>query len=117
MKLAKCIEIGNKCGLHTIEECYDNIYLHMQNIFKYEEIKKELLELQKDIFYDYPKYFCEIFDADIDDLVSRGWKINNDCSQCINYNCEQAAKYYGHPCNIYGQCIDNCKEFNKNEIK
>lgn len=28
MKLETCMQIGNDCGLYTIEECYDNIYRH-----------------------------------------------------------------------------------------
>lgn len=60
MKLKECLELGAACGLNTWEECYDNIYLHAGSIFKYDEIGKEILELQKDMFANDPDKFCEI---------------------------------------------------------
>ena len=63
MKLKTCMEIGKSCGLTKIEECYDNIYLHSSMIFKYQDINKEIEELQRDIFYHEPDLFCKIFNA------------------------------------------------------
>lgn len=34
-----------------------------------------------------------------------------DCSKCVNYNWEQAAKYFGHPCNLHGCLKDECTDF------
>ena len=76
MKLKECLEIGKECRLTTWEECYDNVYLHASNIFKYDEINKEILELQKDMFAINSDKFCEIFNATKEDLVNKGWKIN-----------------------------------------
>ena len=76
MKLKKCLELGKACGLTTWEECYDNIYLHAISIFNYSDINKEILELQKDMFAINPDKFCEIFNATKDDLINKGWDIN-----------------------------------------
>lgn len=80
MKLKECLELGKACGLTTWEECYDNIYLHAGNIFKYEEIKNEILELQKDMFAHDPDKFCDIFIASKEYLIGKGWKINKQQS-------------------------------------
>ena len=61
MKLKECMEIGEKCGLYSIEECYDNIVLHNLCLFKCDDILIEIEELQKDIFYNYPELFLNIF--------------------------------------------------------
>ena len=74
MKLAECMSIGNECGLFTIEECYDNIDFHSMSLFSYDSIGEELLELQKDIFYNYPDEFVRIFDATKEELINKGWK-------------------------------------------
>lgn len=76
MKLKECLELGKVCGLTTWEECYDNVYLHSSNIFKYDEINKEILELQKDMFAINPDKFCKIFDCNKENLINKGWKIN-----------------------------------------
>lgn len=78
MKLDECMRIGEVCGLDTVEQCYNNIDLHAISIFDYRNINKELLELQQDIFYKYPDLFCEIFDANKEDLISKGWKTKDD---------------------------------------
>ena len=54
---------GNReaCGLYSIEECYDNIILHNLRLFKCDDIFKEIEELQKDIFYNYPELFSNMF--------------------------------------------------------
>lgn len=75
MKLVICMKLGKSVGLKTVEECYDNVYLHSGMLFKYEDIDKEILELQQDIFYHDPDLFCKIFDSDKDDLLKKGWKI------------------------------------------
>ena len=74
MKLIECLDIGKECGLTTLKECYDNIFFHAQNIFKYEDIDKELLELQKDIFYHHPDEFCKIFNSTKEELINKGWE-------------------------------------------
>jgi hypothetical protein len=61
MKLKECMEIGKACELYSIEECYDNIILHNLCLFKCDDIFKEIEELQKDIFHNYPKLFSEMF--------------------------------------------------------
>ena len=66
---------GKSCALTKIEECYDNIYLHSSMIFKYQNINKEIEELQRDIFYHKPDLFCQIFDSTKEDLIKKGWKI------------------------------------------
>lgn len=76
MKLKECLELGKECGLTTWEECYDNVYLHSSSIFKYDEINKEILELQKDMFAINPDKFYEIFNATKKDLINKGWNIN-----------------------------------------
>lgn len=75
MTLETCMEIGKSCGLTKIEECYDNIYLHSSMIFKYQNINKEIEELQRDLFYHKPDLFCQIFDSTKEDLIKKGWKI------------------------------------------
>ena len=61
MRLKECMEIGKTCGLYSIEECYDNIILHRLSLFEYDDILKEIEELQKDIFYNYPELFSNMF--------------------------------------------------------
>lgn len=76
MTLEKCLDLGEACGLHTWEECYDNVYRHCGQIFSYTEINKEILELQQDMFRTDPDKFCQIFDSNKEDLISKGWKVN-----------------------------------------
>ena len=76
MILKECLELGKECGLTTWEECYDNVCLHASSIFKYDEINKEILELQKDMFAINSDKFCEIFNSTKEDLINKGWKIN-----------------------------------------
>ena len=73
MKLKECLELGKACGLTTWEECSDNVYLHAGSIFKYHEICKEILELQKDMFACVPDKFCHIFNSTKEYLISKGW--------------------------------------------
>lgn len=61
MRLKECMEIGKACGLYSIEECYDNIILHKLSLFKYDDISKEIEELQEDILYNYPDLFSDMF--------------------------------------------------------
>lgn len=49
MKLSEALEIGEACGLHTIEECVLNIELHGTAMFTYEQLHKELEELYQDL--------------------------------------------------------------------
>ena len=76
MKLKECLELGKICGLTTWEQCYNNVDLHAMSIFKYDEINKEILELQKDMFAINPDKFCEIFNVTKEDLINKGWNIN-----------------------------------------
>lgn len=78
MKLKECMEIGKACGLYSIEECYDNIILHSLSLFKYDDISKEIKELQKDIFYNYPDLFCNIFSTKKEDWLIKGWRIKDE---------------------------------------
>ena len=55
---------------------YDNVYLYAGNIFNYDEIGKEILELQKDMFACDPDKFCQIFNSIKEDLISKGWCVN-----------------------------------------
>ena len=73
MKLQICLELGEDCGLHTWEECYDNVYMHAGQIFSYDRIAAELLELQKEMFKTDPDKFCEIFNSNKEDLINKGW--------------------------------------------
>lgn len=75
MKLAECLAIGKDCGLNTIAECYDYVELHYDSLFKIENLDKEILELQQDIFYHDPDEFCRIFNSTKEDLLSKGWKV------------------------------------------
>lgn len=61
MRLKECMEIGKECELYSIEECYDNIILHRLSLFEYDDISKEIEELQKDILYNYPDLFSDMF--------------------------------------------------------
>lgn len=61
MKLKECMEIGKACELYSIEECYDNIILHRLSLFEHNDILKEIEELQKDILYNYPDLFSDMF--------------------------------------------------------
>lgn len=76
MKLKECLEIGKTCGLTTLEECYDNVYLHASSLFKYDEIGKEILELQQDMFACDPDKFCQIFNSTKEELIAKGWIVD-----------------------------------------
>lgn len=48
MKLKIACEIGKECELFTLEEAIRNIELHANQIFNYDELNKELFELEKE---------------------------------------------------------------------
>ncbi|RLG42593.1 MAG: hypothetical protein DRO05_00520 [Thermoproteota archaeon] len=48
MKLKEAIELGKALGLETPEEAINNVLMHSLNLFKYEDIPKELRELIAD---------------------------------------------------------------------
>lgn len=73
MKLQTCLDLGKECGLHTWAECYDNVFMHAGQIFSYDRIPVELLELQQEMFKTDPDKFCEIFNSNKEDLISKGW--------------------------------------------
>ena len=50
MKLAQAIEIGKSCGLTTLNEIVYNIKLHAIQLFDYDNIDKELQELDEDVY-------------------------------------------------------------------
>ena len=52
MTLKECIELGAACGLKTVEECYDNVMLHCNMLFKYETMLEEMKKLDEE-FYEY----------------------------------------------------------------
>ena len=45
MKLKEAIEIGEECGLYTLEECVRNIELHSTQFFAYTKVIQELNKL------------------------------------------------------------------------
>lgn len=45
MKLKDCLEFGKDLGLKTVKDAYINTDYHAIQIFKYEDIYKELKEL------------------------------------------------------------------------
>ena len=78
MKLKECMELGKECGLQSIGECYLNIEIHALSLFSYEDINKEILELQKDLFYHEPDIFCKMFKATKEELISKGWETKTE---------------------------------------
>jgi hypothetical protein len=48
MKYKEAKEIGDECGLYTNQEIIDNIIYHAMNLFVYDDIDKELMELLVD---------------------------------------------------------------------
>ncbi len=45
MKLKECLELGLECGLKDVGDAYMNVYCHAMNLFKYDEISKEISEI------------------------------------------------------------------------
>lgn len=45
MKLKDCLELGKDLGAETVRDAYLNVDYHAIQIFKYDEIYKELKEL------------------------------------------------------------------------
>lgn len=73
MTLQTCLEIGYACGLETWEECYDNIDYHASSLFGWNDIGKELLELQKDMYHTDKEKFCKIFKVTKEEMKQKGW--------------------------------------------
>ena len=66
MTLNECIEMGRECGLTTLGEAYDNVSIHATSLFKWEDIEKEIQELNNEIGAKYG--FKEISD-NIDEIL------------------------------------------------
>ena len=49
MKLKDCLELAGECGLPTLGEALDNVWLHAGNLFLYDEMRQELDELKADL--------------------------------------------------------------------
>lgn len=49
MKLKEACDIADACGLETLGEAVMNIELHSTSLFVYDEIDKEIQELESDI--------------------------------------------------------------------
>ena len=49
MKLKEAVEIGLECGLGTLGEAIDNIFIHSMNLFPYTKIEQETSELINDL--------------------------------------------------------------------
>jgi hypothetical protein len=56
MKLAAAIDLGNACGLLSIEECVDNVLMHAPSLFLYSAMEDECAELEAEwkAHPDYP---------------------------------------------------------------
>lgn len=55
MTLYEACEIGYTCGLTTIGECIDNVYIHQYNLFDYDDAYFELQELFKEVKHQHCK--------------------------------------------------------------
>ena len=53
MKLKECLEFGIECGMKTLGDAYLNIDIHAMNIFKYDELTKEMNELTEEYNHYY----------------------------------------------------------------
>ena len=49
MTLYDACDIGYSMGLETIDECITNILIHSMNIFPYDDITDELMELHQEV--------------------------------------------------------------------
>ena len=47
MDLREAMKLGRVCGLRTIPECVNNVFLHATSLFRYEDINRELDELKR----------------------------------------------------------------------
>lgn len=45
MKLIKALELGEDCGLGTVEEAIRNVHFHAPSLFVWDKIQEELNEL------------------------------------------------------------------------
>lgn len=48
MKLIKALEIAKDCELETVDDAIKNIYYHSMNLFAYEDMNREEIELNND---------------------------------------------------------------------
>ena len=45
MQLRLCLSVAEDCDLETVGEAISNIKIHAGNLFSYDEVKSELIEL------------------------------------------------------------------------
>jgi hypothetical protein len=65
MKLITALEAGLFCGLTSIGECVENTYIHLPNLFPYEEMAGEMTEI-----YDGVTEFCNKYSMNKDDFYN-----------------------------------------------
>lgn len=71
MKLRDCLETGWICGLEEVGEAINNVLLHDQNLFSYENLGKEEKEL-----FDEINTFQVMDDEKIKDVLLRLFNVN-----------------------------------------
>lgn len=71
MDLKSCFESALACGLTTVGEAFNNIYLHAPQIFSYGEMKDEVEELAIEI----DKYALAPETLIIEHIEDRGWEL------------------------------------------
>ena len=64
MGLDEAVRIGRFCGLHSVEECINNVRLHASSLFRYSSIGKELEQLHE----DYDLYLDGHYKLDIEKI-------------------------------------------------
>lgn len=69
MKLIKCLELGEECGLTTVIEALRNVDIHASSLFVYDKIDYECDELIQE--YE-------------DILLSRGFNQNSSITEVID---------------------------------
>lgn len=67
MKLEEAIDIGAVCGLMTVEESVRNIDHHAMQLFKYDDIAKQLTEL----YDEYNDYLHDKLELDIEAIQKK----------------------------------------------
>lgn len=70
MKLKECLELASTCGLKDLKEAYYNVYLHAGQMFEYDKIHEELLELSKDLRFHNLANAKRIYDVSIEEALN-----------------------------------------------
>lgn len=68
MKLKEALKLAKHCGLETVQEAFQNIYDHCMNLFPYNKIDEELVDLYLDT-----KVYAGCFDMTIEQCLNT-WK-------------------------------------------